>query len=234
MSTGWYKFAKVTSLDSTEQLESVMSNILVMCFQYVRSTLKLDYIGEAKQVGQLQVISPDGETVQVFVHASIGGGDVYPYKIHGVCDPDTNDITILVAFHKTFDMIAFKQFVPSFQKSLELLILHEIGHKGRLNTFSVYQSDSAQRSRREFFRKRQPTPLGYRRQPLESDADVTAILGMYSKLSSEQKKDIRTYDDLFAIVPTFIPVSQAFWGESEKWRRYIISRLAREGLVLRR
>jgi len=117
---------------------------------------------------------------------------------------------------------------------LMFLILHEAGHKGRLDTLSEKQHESIiERARRDTFRER-PGILEYRRRPRESDADTAAILGFYNQLPEIEKSKIQTYDDLFSIIPSTLNVAGSFWGQSEKWKRYIIQRLMREGLVLNR
>jgi len=247
MTLGWFKLAKVTTLSLPKQVDIIADKAIELCREYVGSRVGLGFpiaTGIQNFINFIQVLSPQNKKIGVDVYIRMSDitakGD-FLYKVNGECLIDTEykrkgmDIELYVGFHKIVKPDNFAAIEDRIKDALEYTILHEAAHAGRI-------ADLSDEQRKDFIKRliypRERTELEYRRQPHESDADISSILSLYNRLTEEQKSQIQTYDELFETVAPNISlwpsVGNNLWGESEKWKRYLITRLMREGLILQR
>ena len=249
MTLGWFKLAKVTTLSLPKQVDIIADKAIELCREYIQ--VKSDGgitapPGTKNLIDWILVISPKDKRTNVKVYLQIGEiytkRECFLYNVNGKCMIDyylkrssNFYIELYVNFHEIIKPDNFAAIEDRIKDALEFIILHEAGHAGRFADFSTKQMDALTKQLKN---PKKRTELEYRRQHHESDADISSILSLYNRLTEEQKSQIQTYDELFETVAPNISlwpsVGNNLWGESEKWKRYLITRLMREGLILQR
>jgi len=196
-------------------IDAVVEDIIEKSKNFIKEKTWGDIIFERKYIKIIDVYD-EKRIVKVNIKF-VFSDEVKTYSMIGIFKPNKN-IDIRIRF-KTYSIIQDINW-EKFFNTLKYTINHEIGHAKREIKKTLPTEQSIKKG------------IKARRYPLEFDADISAYIDLYNDYV-QAFGSIMTYDQFFDMMKSY-NASSYYAYTTPKWRKKVIKRLAREGIILER
>ena len=183
-------------------------------------------VDKSRRTSRITIQDVAGRTRSIPIEVSFSWAQLlHPYAIYAFCHAKEGRIFIYIDF-RDYNPSSLGNLIPwdNFKRRLKFVLYHELGHAERAPDISY--------SRLHESKFGPGSGIQYYRLPMELDANISAMVSICREYVEDSGKQI-SYKEFFDMMETYYPIVYKSY-KSPKWRKKIIKRLAREGIILER